>query len=655
MPNDPLFSGQTGYVNTIEATSAWDVERGDSSVAVAILDSGIDLEHSDLHNKLWTNPLEMPGNGIDDDHNGCIDDVHGCSLIKPEEANASCNMPADGGVRDDNGHGTFVAGIIGAEGNNGIGISGAAPGVSIMTVKILDCLGGGTAADAAQGLLYAAHIGARVANLSFGADGDSITLTNAIREAFNVYGMVIVTATGNDGHSSVTFPARLPEALAVGSSGTPQDPSARSPFSNWGPEVDVVAPGLNIISTVPANFCNVTWLCVQNTPYALASGTSFAAPLVSALAALIDLTHAKPQPGRGHADHQADRRAVAGWRDAGLGWRRPHPHAPGAKPASLLPRRAGDHQAVTPKAWAILFMVGGIWGSSFLFTRVSLREVSPLQVVMFRTLLGGLVLACVVLLSRQSLNLNLRRVAALVALAFVTSITPLLLIAWAQTHISSGTAAVLNATMPIFTLLLAAAFLEDERFTGRAAAGVSLGVVGVVLISGGGGFGESTVLSALAVVAASACFAAGNIMIRFLVRDVAGVVVSSCQIPDLGRPLLLAVSAAVDPPRLDLSWKTWGSMAALGVLGTGLAYIGYYWLIEHAGSFRASLVTYVIPVVGVVLGAIVLSEAISRGHRRGRNRDCTGHRPGNGGRDCAWRRAGGSRLARGRLSPSPVA
>jgi drug/metabolite transporter (DMT)-like permease len=267
---------------------------------------------------------------------------------------------------------------------------------------------------------------------------------------------------------------------------------------------------------------------------------------------------------------------------------------------------------VTPKAWAILFMVGGIWGSSFLFTRVSLREVSPLQVVMFRTLLGDLVLAAVVLISRQSLHLNRRRLTALVALAFVTSITPLLLIAWAQTHISSGTAAVLNATMPIFTLLLAAAFLEDERFTARAAAGVSLGVVGVVLISGVGGLAESSVLSALAVVAASACFAAGNIMIRFLVRDVAGVVVSSCQIL-ISATVLLAVSAAVDPPRLDLSWKTWGSMAALGVLGTGVAYIGYYWLIEHAGSFRASLVTYVIPVVGVVLGAIVLNEAISAG------------------------------------------
>jgi subtilisin family serine protease len=288
VPSDPLFSGQTAYLNGVEATSAWDVELGSFSVAVAVLDSGIDLDHEDLAAKLWTNHGEVPDNGVDDDHNGCIDDVHGCSFIGPAEADPSCNPQPNAGVRDDNGHGTFVAGIIGAQGNNGLGIIGAAPGVSIMPVKILDCLGGGTAAGAAQGLLYAARMGARVANLSFGADGTSITLTNAIREAYNVYGMVIVTATGNDGRSSVTFPARLPETLAVGSSGTPLDPNARSPFSDWGPEVDVVAPGLNIISTVPANFCNVTWLCVQNGPYALASGTSFAAPLVSALVALID-------------------------------------------------------------------------------------------------------------------------------------------------------------------------------------------------------------------------------------------------------------------------------------------------------------------------------------------------------------------------------
>jgi minor extracellular protease Epr len=112
-------------------------------------------------------------------------------------------MPFDAGVRDDNGHGTFVGGIIGAEANIQ-GIIGAAPGVMIMPVKILDCLGGGTAAGAAQGLLYAARMGARVANLSFGADGESVTLRNAIREAHDACGTVIVSSIGQ---SRVTFRA----------------------------------------------------------------------------------------------------------------------------------------------------------------------------------------------------------------------------------------------------------------------------------------------------------------------------------------------------------------------------------------------------------------------------------------------------------------
>jgi subtilisin family serine protease len=100
--------------------------------------------------------------------------------------------------------------------------------------------------------------------------------------------MVLVAATGNEGRNDVTFPARLPQMIAVASSGTPQDANARSPFSNWGPEVSFAAPGLNIVSTVPAEFCSTgAWLCVQDQPYAVGSGTSFAAPLVSALAALL--------------------------------------------------------------------------------------------------------------------------------------------------------------------------------------------------------------------------------------------------------------------------------------------------------------------------------------------------------------------------------
>src|SRR5439155_15073794 len=146
-------------------------------------------------------------------------------------------------------------------------------------------------------LLYAARSGARVANISFGAESESRTLANAVHEVTAKYGMLVIAATGNEGKATVTFPATLADVLAVGSSGTPADANARSTFSSWGPEVTVVAPGQNIISTVPKQFCGHGWQCVGNDmPYALASGTSFAAPLVSALAALIDSRYPNLSP-----------------------------------------------------------------------------------------------------------------------------------------------------------------------------------------------------------------------------------------------------------------------------------------------------------------------------------------------------------------------
>lgn len=287
VPNDSYYSAQSEYLGAIGAPAAWEIELGNPGIIVAVLDSGIDVTHPDLINQLWTNNGESTPNGIDDDHNGCVDDFHGCSFVSTASADPTCGAPGSANIVDDDGHGTFVSGIIAAEGDNGFGISGVAPNVRILTVKILDCLGGGTAADAAAGLLYAAKLGARVANISFGADGDSRTLTAAIQEAHDRYNMVIVAATGNEGTSRVTFPARLPQTIAVGSSGAPGNTNVRSPFSDWGPQVTVAAPGLNIVSTIPPAFCETTWLCVSDGPYAVASGTSFAAPIVSGLAALI--------------------------------------------------------------------------------------------------------------------------------------------------------------------------------------------------------------------------------------------------------------------------------------------------------------------------------------------------------------------------------
>jgi drug/metabolite transporter (DMT)-like permease len=165
--------------------------------------------------------------------------------------------------------------------------------------------------------------------------------------------------------------------------------------------------------------------------------------------------------------------------------------------------------------------------------------------------------------------------------------------------------------MPIFTLIFSAAVFADERLTGRALAGVALGIAGVVLLTGGAsGFNDSDILGDLAVVVASACYASAAILVRLLVRSVEGIVVGAAQVA-LSAALLLPISLAFGPPDLDLSWDVWLSLLSLGAMSTGVAYIAYYWLIEHTGSFRASLVTYIIPVVGVILGALVLDEEVT--------------------------------------------
>ena len=289
IPNDPFFVSQRWYYNLVEAPQAWDVESGKPSVIVAVLDSGVDVTHPDLRDRIWRNPGEGVPNGIDDDGNGCIDDVYGCNFVDPQETDPSCGpqpVSPSNQVADDSGHGTFVAGIIGASGNNGIGVTGAAPGVTLLPIKVLDCTGAGTTADAAAGILYAARTGAQVLNLSFGGDQPSRTLQEAVATASETYGAVLVAASGNQGAQGVTYPARYRQVIAVGASER-NSPDARASFSNWGPEVAVVAPGTDIASTVPQALCDGRWFCPAGQPYSVASGTSFAAAQVAALAALL--------------------------------------------------------------------------------------------------------------------------------------------------------------------------------------------------------------------------------------------------------------------------------------------------------------------------------------------------------------------------------
>jgi len=269
VPNDPFWDQQWGP-SQIGAPEAWGITTGSSEVLIAVLDSGVQLDHEDLADKVWANPDEIPANGLDDDANGKVDDVHGWHFYHTWDG--SRFIPAeDADVEDGFGHGTHVAGIAAAAGNNGLGIAGISWGARVMSVKVLDDAGNGWYSDVALGIIYAADNGARIINLSVGGSPESATLCAAAEYAHRK-GCLLVAAAGNTG-GQVEYPAACENVLAVAAT-DPMD--ERASFSNIGPEVDVAAPGVSIYST---------WAPWGG--YASMSGTSMAAPHVSGVAALV--------------------------------------------------------------------------------------------------------------------------------------------------------------------------------------------------------------------------------------------------------------------------------------------------------------------------------------------------------------------------------
>jgi subtilisin family serine protease len=263
--SDPLLPRQWALADpaAIGAREAWSQSDG-SGVVVAVLDSGVQLDHPDLASNIWTNPREIPGNGHDDDDNGIVDDVHGASMIR---------MNAD--VDDDNGHGTHVAGIVAARRDNGIGGSGVAPGASIMAVKVLDSEMRGTTDALARGIRYAVDNGAKILNVSLNTD----TATEAVRSATeyaSARGAIIVASAGNAGRDIdllPSYPAALPEVLSIAAQ---TDQGILSSITNLGRRsVDLAAPGESILSTATGS------------GYQSRTGTSAAAPFVAGSLALL--------------------------------------------------------------------------------------------------------------------------------------------------------------------------------------------------------------------------------------------------------------------------------------------------------------------------------------------------------------------------------
>lgn len=290
IPNDTLF-GQQSYLSEINAVQAWNLSNGSGRIIIALLDSGVDIDHPDLKNNLWINEKEIPGNGIDDDENGYTDDVNGWDFITNSyDPRPKLTVPyTETGIK----HGTVVAGIALAEGNNNQGIAGVAWRGQIMSLRVLDGTGTGDTQTVAKAIDYAREQGAHIINLSFVGDGYSQTLETAIKKA-NEAGILIVAAAGNEIHDGVNMDIypRYPachngpngENWVIGV-GTVDNHKQKANFSDFGTKcIDLVAPGVSLTSTVYHNNLNNDFSDYYETGW---TGTSVSAPQVAATAALI--------------------------------------------------------------------------------------------------------------------------------------------------------------------------------------------------------------------------------------------------------------------------------------------------------------------------------------------------------------------------------
>ena len=283
VPNDSL-TGEQWALEKIKAFDAWDITAGSDTVLLAIIDTGIDYLHPDLINKIYINIGETGkdnhgrdkrSNGVDDDGNGFIDDWQGWDFTDrvgfPFDSTGGDYLNWDNDPIDENNHGTYIAGIAGAEVNNLTGIAGTAPNIKMLNLRAFDPGGYGEEDDVAAAILYAVKSGVKVINMSFGDYSFSYVLRDVIRYAY-LLDVVLIASAGNSGSNEPHYPSGYSEVISVGNS-TEQDYVAGG--SNFGSTLDLVAPGSVILTTAKDN------------NYALISGTSASAPFVSGAASLI--------------------------------------------------------------------------------------------------------------------------------------------------------------------------------------------------------------------------------------------------------------------------------------------------------------------------------------------------------------------------------
>ena len=272
-----------------------------------------------------------------------------------------------------------------------------------------------------------------------------------------------------------------------------------------------------------------------------------------------------------------------------------------------------------PSEWAILLLLSVLWGGAFFFIDVAVESVAPFTLVLLRVLLGAAILLLVLLVGGRGLPFERRMWGPFLVLALLNNAIPFSLFAWGQQHIASGLASILNATSPLWAVLVAHAFTDDEKATPLKIFGVAVGFSGVALMIGGDlllDIAGANLLAQLACLAATFSYAlAGVHARRFRRMGVSPIAVSAGQLSATVLVMLPLVLIFEAPWRAAApAPEAWAAIAALGLFSTAIAYILYFRLIDRAGATNAILVTFLIPATAILLGALFLGEALALRH-----------------------------------------
>ena len=264
------------------------------------------------------------------------------------------------------------------------------------------------------------------------------------------------------------------------------------------------------------------------------------------------------------------------------------------------------------KHWLVFLLLGAIWSSSFMWIKIAIQEIGPITLVAFRVLFGLLFGVVVIYIQRIAWPRTLKEWTPLVVLGIANIAIPFFLISWGEQSIDSAVASILNATTPLFTILIAHFLLQDDRMTTSKVLGLLIGFAGVViLMSKDIGASLGSVLGQFAIVLASAFYAGGAVYARRTTHDLPGILRSAGPLVPATVIMWLTMFVAESPVKFPVLGITWISLLFLGVLGSGFAFVLSYYLLHEIGPTRTSMVTYLFPLGGVILGVVFLNEQLS--------------------------------------------